>query len=164
MQPYIYEPLPTARSVRLLKLHGDSEPPIRDDRIRCTLRVVSLDECPAYSAISYTWGDASVTHVIECDGKEIHTRPNLLRLLQEICRSKYRDHELWIDAICIYSYRTATKCCRNLRFRPQFCEGFESFCQCDDASCLIMLGRPKSFLSSHQHPSLHRRHTDLLEN
>src|SRR5271154_348581 len=27
---------------------------------------------------------------------------------------------------CIYSYRTATKCCRNLRFRPQFCEGFDS--------------------------------------
>jgi hypothetical protein len=101
MQPYIYEPLPTARSVRLLKLHGDSEPPIRDDRIRCTLRVVSLDDCPTYSAISYTWGDALVTHVIECDGKEIHTRPNLHRLLQEICRSEYRDHELWIDAICI---------------------------------------------------------------
>jgi hypothetical protein len=70
MQPYIYEPLPTARSVRLLKLHGDSEPPIRDDRIRCSLRVVSLDECPTYSAISYTWGDALVTHVIECDVME----------------------------------------------------------------------------------------------
>ena len=81
MQPYIYEPLPTVRSVRLLKLHGDSEPPIRDDRIRCTLRVVSLDECPTYSAISYTWGDALVAHVIECDGKEIYTRTNLYRLL-----------------------------------------------------------------------------------
>jgi hypothetical protein len=30
---------------------------------------------------------------------------------------------LWIDALCIYPDRYRTKCCRNLRFEPQFCEG-----------------------------------------
>jgi hypothetical protein len=31
---------------------------------------------------------------------------------------------LWIDSLCIYSYRTAMKHLRNLRFMPQFSEGF----------------------------------------
>jgi hypothetical protein len=29
----------------------------------------------------------------------------------------------WIDAICIYQDRYQSKCCRNLRFEPQFYEG-----------------------------------------
>ena len=36
---------------------------------------------------------------------------------------KYQVTRLWLDMVCMYSYQTATKCCRNLRFRPQFCEG-----------------------------------------
>jgi hypothetical protein len=36
---------------------------------------------------------------------------------------------LWIDAICLYQDRYRTKCCRNLRFEPLFCErvGFAHF-------------------------------------
>jgi hypothetical protein len=37
---------------------------------------------------------------------------------------KYVERILWIDAICIYSYRTAMKRLGNLRFMPQFSEGF----------------------------------------
>src|SRR5271170_983143 len=28
-----------------------------------------------------------------------------------------------VDAVCIYQDRYRSKCCRNLRFEPQFCEG-----------------------------------------
>src|SRR5271168_1397913 len=102
MQPYIYEPLPTAQSIRLLKLHHeDSKSPVRDRPIRCSLRIVSLAECQTYSSISYTWGGTRFTRVIECDGKEIEITANSFHALQEICRSEHRDNELWIDAICI---------------------------------------------------------------
>ena len=39
-----------------------------------------------------------------------------------------------VDRVCTYSYRTATKCCRNLRFRPQFCEGFGFASHCLDSN------------------------------
>jgi hypothetical protein len=47
---------------------------------------------------------------------------------------KEPEYFLWVDAICMYSYRTATKCCRNLRFRPQFCEGFGFASHCLDSN------------------------------
>jgi hypothetical protein len=51
---------------------------------------------------------------------------SLYPFLELICDHQDFSSDLWwwIDSICIYSYRTAMKCCRNLRFRPQFCEGF----------------------------------------
>jgi hypothetical protein len=102
MQPYVYEPLPTAQRIRLLKLHHeDSKGLVRDGPIRCSLRIVSLAECQTYSTLSYTWGDTRFTRVIECDGKEVEITNNSFQFLQEICRSEYRDNELWIDAICI---------------------------------------------------------------
>jgi hypothetical protein len=50
-------------------------------------------------------------------------------------RSRFQDgFRLWADAVCMYSYRTATKCCGNLRFRPQFCEGFGFASHCLDSN------------------------------
>lgn len=56
-----------------------------------------------YSALSYRWGDPSVTKSIEVDGYEIHVTTNLYNALsmfrsQGIFGCNYR---LWVDAICI---------------------------------------------------------------
>src|SRR5205814_9983506 len=32
-----------------------------DDDIKCSLKHVSLDSCPEYTALSYVWGDPKVT-------------------------------------------------------------------------------------------------------
>jgi hypothetical protein len=115
MQPYVYEPIPEGRSIRVLKLHQKPYGPIH-----CSLRVVSINERPTYSTISYTWNDPSLTHVVNCDGKAIRTAASSYRLLHEIRQEEHRDEQLWIDAICIYSHRTATKDLGTMRFTPQF--------------------------------------------
>ncbi|GLA99206.1 hypothetical protein AtubIFM61612_010696 [Aspergillus tubingensis] len=41
------------RQIRLLELHSGGG----DEEIRCDIHIHSLDDCPPYEAISYTWGD-----------------------------------------------------------------------------------------------------------
>jgi hypothetical protein len=51
----------------------------------------------------------------------------LLRLAEKHHRGEAVDLSivvLDVDLLCIYPDRYRTKCCRNLRFEPQFCEGF----------------------------------------
>lgn len=96
MEPYVYEPIPDGRSIRLLKLHHRKP----YGPIHCSLRVISLNEKPTYSTISYTWNDPSPTHVVNCDGKEIKAAASSYRVLHEIRQGEHRDDELWIDAIC----------------------------------------------------------------
>lgn len=97
MQPHIYERLTNDKSIRLLKLHsGDSNGPIS-----CSLQVVHLNQLPAFSAISYTWGSDRLSHMVKCDGLELRTTASSHRVLHEICQSEHRGDLLWIDAICI---------------------------------------------------------------
>jgi len=50
--PYEYSPLPTATSIRLLKLL-----PSPADQIRCELNTVDLEDDVKFDALSYTWGN-----------------------------------------------------------------------------------------------------------
>lgn len=59
-EPYIYEPLPTASSIRLVSIAKkrvtaplESGSPL----IECFVRTVDLDHLPPYKALSYTWGN-----------------------------------------------------------------------------------------------------------
>jgi hypothetical protein len=52
----IYSPLNTERNeIRTITL----KPGKWDDEIHCTLQVVSLNDNPEYSTLSYVWGDPS---------------------------------------------------------------------------------------------------------
>ena len=97
---YQYQPLQHSDSVRILILHPS---PDELDPIECTicherLSGVSLD----YQAVSYTWGNSGLTHVIHCNdaklklsvGKSCHAALRRLRLPEE-------HRALWIDAVCI---------------------------------------------------------------
>jgi hypothetical protein len=49
---FLYSPLDAARrEIRIVNL----QPGTRDDGIVCTLQVVSLDDSPEYSTLSYVW-------------------------------------------------------------------------------------------------------------
>ena len=54
----------------------------------------------------------------------VEVRSNLYALLSHLRRTKYKSM-FWIDAICIYSDRTAMKHLGILRFMPQLSEGFD---------------------------------------
>jgi hypothetical protein len=97
------------REIRVLQLLAGDE---HDGKVRATLIHADLDQRPVYDALSYTWGDPADTTTIELDGNEDYD-----------LRSSVQFTHIWVDSICIYQDRYRTKCCRNLRFEPQFCEG-----------------------------------------
>lgn len=97
MKPYVYDPLPSDQSIRLLDSWQSTE-----DTVRYSLRTVSLDDELEYTALSYTWGEPRLTHFIECDGAEIKITANLHSALQRIReRGQGPPKTFWIDAICV---------------------------------------------------------------
>jgi hypothetical protein len=96
-----YSPLVGASDIRLVIL----EPGRDDDPVSCRLINASLGENPVYEALSYTWGDASISGpTILLDGKPFRVGANLGEALLSL---RYKDTKnekertLWIDAICI---------------------------------------------------------------
>jgi hypothetical protein len=93
----LYEPLavetPNVRLLHLLK-GSKSEP------IICRLTHVNLDEDPEYEALSYTWGDPTVTQPIRVNDSLRQFTSNLVLALQYL-RYDDRDRYLWVDAVCI---------------------------------------------------------------
>ena len=79
-----------------------------------------------YEALSYTWGESNDITTIRVDGSEMQVTRNLESALRHL-RHHEKSRILWVDAICIYSDRTAMKHLGNLKFVPQFSEGFD-FC------------------------------------
>ena len=52
-EPYQYDPLPDFRAIRLIKLSK----PASDGTPVCNIKAFKLDKCPAFQALSYTWGE-----------------------------------------------------------------------------------------------------------
>jgi hypothetical protein len=104
------------QEIRLLKMQW----PISDDQLSFALLEHPLEANIKFTALSYTWGSIDSTRTITCNGHPLQISQNLYNALKKLFAP---DDFIWVDAICSYSYRTAMKCCRNLRFRPQFCEG-----------------------------------------
>lgn len=86
----------TEREIRLLTLL----PGGRDDAVRCTTRVVSLDEHPVFETVSYVWGDRSGDMTIDVSGTPIVVTENLYAGLLRL-RHESTGRNLWIDQICI---------------------------------------------------------------
>jgi hypothetical protein len=113
-----YEPLDLAKGEIRLLLYS---PDIDDVEIKCKLVRYSIDDCPSYRALSYTWGPSQPIHHILVNGKQFSVRSNLWHFFNSLARLKdYSEgpsmdatrppetdsvtaHEnvLWIDAVCI---------------------------------------------------------------
>jgi hypothetical protein len=96
--------LGTSTNIRLIEVLAAASP---DDSspVSCKLHVVSLDYSPVYIALSYVWGNASVTKTILLDGEPFVVRENLWNFLNHwqatSADTKYKNSCLWIDAISI---------------------------------------------------------------
>lgn len=85
---------------RILLLHSDSS---NEALVSCSLEVMTLDPEPsrAYTALSYVWGDASITDDIAVNGVTFAVTSNLASALRQI-RKSYGEVLLWADAICTH--------------------------------------------------------------
>ncbi|KAK0744662.1 heterokaryon incompatibility protein-domain-containing protein [Apiosordaria backusii] len=92
-----YEALnPNKNSIRILRLL----PGRWIDDIQCELQTASLDDNPAYEALSYVWGNPQDTGPIIVDGSHFQATKNLMAALRRL-RSSVDLKVLWVDAVCI---------------------------------------------------------------
>lgn len=70
------------------------------DPVHCNIRTVSLDDNLEYEALSYVWGDNTISRPILLNEQIIQATSNLSNALQHL-RKPDETLTLWIDAICI---------------------------------------------------------------
>jgi hypothetical protein len=76
------------------------EPGDNDSAIHCRLATFALQSAPTYEALSYTWGEAVLSHEIICNGASLPVTSNLYDALQYL-RQIDGERIMWIDAVCI---------------------------------------------------------------
>ncbi|KAF2641098.1 hypothetical protein P280DRAFT_378797, partial [Massarina eburnea CBS 473.64] len=92
---------PARKEIRLLEIITTKP------KIVCKLQAVSLLETPAYSALSYVWGDASRTERIVVNGKSITITVSLARAIRSVhhywktTEISPRHQNLWADALSL---------------------------------------------------------------
>ncbi|KEY70192.1 hypothetical protein S7711_03412 [Stachybotrys chartarum IBT 7711] len=106
---YLYSPLDgPSKEIRLLEVlepqsYNGSHAPL----ISCSLQNVSLENDPEFVALSYVWGDASVTETILVNSQERAVTTNLANALRHVKQHWVKlgrtptVFRLWADAICI---------------------------------------------------------------
>ncbi|KAF2035162.1 HET-domain-containing protein, partial [Setomelanomma holmii] len=88
---------PQAKSIRLLHLQPGDD----DELITCALIVVDgYQSAPAYSAISYCWGDPEDIKDLWCNGVRVAITTSLWDVLHRI-RHSTLSQMIWADAVCI---------------------------------------------------------------
>ncbi|KAI0159884.1 heterokaryon incompatibility protein-domain-containing protein [Hypoxylon sp. FL1284] len=102
MPTYLYEPLGTKNTIRLLRVHRDA-----DGSIIGELKPFSLDapNKPQYRPISYVWGaDHESRRTITLNGHKYGTLRTVYPILELLCDGpEFRKSRpwIWIDYICI---------------------------------------------------------------
>lgn len=93
-----HKQLPDARTyIRLLEINSVDQ--TRDISVHCKLTTWLKAAAPAYTAISYTWGDPNLLATILINGKRMQVRRNCEDVLRQPCWNK--NGYFWMDAICI---------------------------------------------------------------
>ncbi|GKZ18502.1 hypothetical protein AbraIFM66951_003382 [Aspergillus brasiliensis] len=93
-----YTPLhPHKDEIRLFKLFPNVD---ENARVQGSLEVVPLDEAPDFEALSYTWGDVTVTADITVADCIVGIPTNLEACLRAL-RHPTQERVCWIDYLCI---------------------------------------------------------------
>ncbi|EON67477.1 hypothetical protein W97_06731 [Coniosporium apollinis CBS 100218] len=102
----IYLPLPAdGVSVRLVTIHPS---PVTRKSVKCTVRFANLEKKPEYEALSYCWGDPTITEEICVNGASLRITANLASALRAL-RLADEPRTVWADAICIDQTNIAEK-------------------------------------------------------
>ena len=72
---------------------------LEKDDVYCELVHVSLDQQPAFEAISYVWGDPNNRREIECGTGILNITVSLYSALKAL-RGEKESRVIWTDAIC----------------------------------------------------------------
>ncbi|CAJ2506514.1 Uu.00g006440.m01.CDS01 [Anthostomella pinea] len=92
-----HKPLRTdVNEIRIVKLL----PNVFNAPIECELEHITIDVEADYEALSYCWGDASVTHPIRLNGRVYPITTSLFTGLNYL-RLEDRPRRLWVDSLCI---------------------------------------------------------------
>ncbi|KAK0127303.1 hypothetical protein ONS96_006852 [Cadophora gregata f. sp. sojae] len=128
----MYQPLRAEKQeIRVLRINPAST---HTDTVECTLDHVSLQNKPVFDALSYTWGDASVTERILVDGQHFEATKNLVAALREF-RKAGLSEPIWIDAVCINQENVEEKLTQVRMMRDIYCAARKT---------LVWLGAPVS--------------------
>ncbi|RYP51918.1 hypothetical protein DL768_002886 [Monosporascus sp. mg162] len=101
LSPSLYDKLDESKAqTRLITIEKASDADALD--IRCRLSVVSMHDELSYIALSYVWGDPTVTESILVNSIPLPVTTNLASALRHL-RERYKEEQIafWIDAICI---------------------------------------------------------------
>jgi hypothetical protein len=100
MPSFAYSALDKAtHQIRLLKISPQSAREC-DALVDCTLIVVTLNEAPSYTALSYVWGDETNRRPVLVNGSETSVNANLEEALRHLQRED-GTVLIWADALCI---------------------------------------------------------------
>ena len=91
---YVYSPLPSPTSFRLLSLLPGGQ----NDAIEFSLFNVDWESPPHYEALSYAWGDTTEEFTSSCDGKELKITKSLHNALSHLRQRDYV-RVMWADAV-----------------------------------------------------------------
>lgn len=92
----LYQPITRGDEIRLLVL----DPGVPGDALSCRLINVQQSWRTRYEALSYTWGDQSITCPLICSGHTMDITVSLHDALTDL-RHRRRKRVLWVDAVCI---------------------------------------------------------------
>ncbi|PGH11902.1 hypothetical protein AJ79_04594 [Helicocarpus griseus UAMH5409] len=94
--PYTHTPLERSNSIRLAEiLPGRS-----NDSLQLQIHHTTLQNAPAYEALSYEWAGNTGLRPVKCGSQEFHLSSNLRAALRRL-RYTNRRRLVWVDAICI---------------------------------------------------------------
>ncbi|KAK0710256.1 heterokaryon incompatibility protein-domain-containing protein [Lasiosphaeria miniovina] len=98
MEPYQYQPIREANTVRMLTLSAG----LPNDPLSGFLNEFNMDRAAheAYEPLSYVWSSPIFDHTFICDGKRLAITTSLNSGLRRI-RMPDRDRHVWVDQICI---------------------------------------------------------------
>ncbi|KAK3385886.1 heterokaryon incompatibility protein-domain-containing protein [Podospora didyma] len=99
--PIIYESIQRdQQQIRLMKIHPSDD---QTSPIECTLYTVALNDDLKFTALSYVWGDPSITTGITVNQQPMQVTTNLASVLRHIRATAVCPvmAAFWADAICI---------------------------------------------------------------
>ena len=91
---------PHSHTIRVLDVRPIPHDATEGTPLECTLRIIDLDADPAFTALSYVWGDPTPTRSIVCDGVVFGVGENCYSALWYLSK-KLQGLVIWVDAICI---------------------------------------------------------------